>query len=145
MTGMRTSVLGKRFNNRVVVAARSDRLHHADGILPKNRPNVSAALALGNADKRAASIHGSEPLRANAEIIVSVVPLSPVPISANRKSFSLASNWLILTFILCSPQYSGTRADVTRAVAQVEVSVIRSTFISRAIFPMSFLGPSAST
>jgi hypothetical protein len=96
--GIRTSVLGKRFNNRVAVAARSDRLHHADGILPKNRLKASAAPALGNVDKRAASTHGSEPQRAKAEIMVSVAPLSPVPISANRKFSSLASNWLISYF-----------------------------------------------
>jgi hypothetical protein len=109
--GTRTSVAGNRFNNRVAAAGRSDRLHHADGILPKNRLKASAAPALGKADKRAASIHGSEPQRAKAEIMVSVAPLSPVPISANRKFSSLASNWLIsyFTFLFVFDEERGKR------------------------------------
>jgi hypothetical protein len=91
MMGIRISVLGKRFNNRVAVAGRSETLHHVDGNLPKSRLNASTAPALGRADKRAASSQGSVPQRAKAEITVSVAPLSPVPISANRKFSSLAS------------------------------------------------------
>lgn len=90
--GIRTSVLCKSFSNRAVVAGRSNMLHHADGRLDKSKLSASAAPALGNAAKRVASVHGSEPQRAKAEIMVSCAPPSLVPISANRKFSSLLSS-----------------------------------------------------